>query len=68
MSKIYIKMMTDRAYEHLKRNLGVIANKIKDNDDNSWVLDEFIDYPFVEKNMKLKILCLKKTKNLQIKN
>ena len=33
MSKIYIKMMTDRAYEHLKRNLGVIANKIKDNDD-----------------------------------
>ena len=30
MSKIYIKMMTDRAYEHLKRNLGVIANKIKD--------------------------------------
>lgn len=62
MSKIYIKMMTDRAYEHLKRNLGVIANKIKDNDDNSWVLDEFIDYPFVEKKYEIEDFVLKENK------
>jgi len=63
MSKIYIKMMTDKAYEHLKRNLSDIAIKIKNNDENSWIEEEFIDYPFVEKKYEIDDFIIKENIN-----
>lgn len=46
-------MMSDKAYSHFKKNLPSVAQKIMDNADNQWLLDEFVDYPFIEKKFQI---------------
>ena len=53
MSKIYIKMMSDLALEHLKRNISEITNKIIANDTNDWIYKEFPKPVFVDKKYEI---------------
>ncbi len=53
MSKITIKMMSDTALEHLKKNIKYITKLITENDDNDWIYQEFPKPIFVEKRYEI---------------
>jgi hypothetical protein len=53
MSKITVKMMSDTAVEHLKKNIKYITKLITENDDNDWIYQEFPKPIFVEKKYEI---------------
>ena len=53
MSKTYIKMLTETALDHLKKNIDSITKKVVENEDNSWIVEEFPQPMFVEKNIEI---------------
>lgn len=69
MSKINIKVMSDTAYEHIKRNLQAITDKIINNEDNKWIQEEFEEQIFVEKKYEIEdfeLKCNPESKNKDI--
>ena len=59
MSKINIKIMSDTAYEHIRKNLQTITDKIINNEDNKWIQEEFEDPIFIEKKYEIQDFELK---------
>ena len=52
MSKIHVKMLTETALDHLKKNIEVVSQKIIENEDNAWLTSEFPQPMFVEKRLE----------------
>lgn len=53
MSKIHIRVMSDEALAHFKKNIKKITKRIMDNDTNSWINDEFGMDIFVAKKYEI---------------
>lgn len=70
---INIKMMSDAALAHLEKNIDRITDKIKQNDDNTWIHDEFPSPIFIEKKFQIQKFALmtnpeSKDKEIDFKN
>lgn len=53
MSKIHIKLLSENALAHMKKNIDVITKKIQENEDNSWIYSEFPEKMFTEKKYEI---------------
>ncbi len=53
MSKIHVKLLSENALAHMKKNIDVITKKIQDNEDNSWIYSEFPEKMFNEKKYEI---------------
>ena len=53
MSKIHIKLLSENALAHMKKNIDVITKMIKENDSNEWIYSEFPEKMFVEKKYEI---------------
>lgn len=53
MSKIHIKLLSENALAHMKKNIDVITKMIKENDSNEWIYSEFPDKMFIEKKYEI---------------
>lgn len=49
MSEIRIKIMSEDALSYLKTNIAYITRKIQQNEENTWIYDEFPQPLFIEK-------------------
>lgn len=70
---INIKMMSDNALAYLKKNIDRVTEKIKANEDNSWIQAEFPEPMFIEKKFEIKDFDLidnpeSKDKDIDFKN
>lgn len=48
-NKINVKVLSDTALAHFKKNIETITEKIKEFEDNKWIISEFEQPMFVEK-------------------
>ncbi len=53
MSKIQIKVMSDEALSHIKRNIKKVTKKLIDESNNDWVNKEFGDGVFIVKSYSI---------------
>ncbi|MDY5983259.1 MAG: DUF6339 family protein [Anaeroplasma sp.] len=53
MSKIHIKLLSENALAHMKKNIDVITKKIQENEDNKWIYSEFPEKMFIEKKYEI---------------
>lgn len=53
MSKIHIKLLSENALAHMKKNIDVITKMIKENDSNEWIYSEFPEKMFIEKKYEI---------------
>lgn len=53
MSKIFIKVLSEDALIHLKKNVESVAEKIVINNDNDWIFNEFPQPMFLEKKFEI---------------
>lgn len=62
---INIKMMSDTALAYLEKNIDRVTEKIKTNNDNSWIQSEFPKPMFIEKKFQINDfeIWIKKHKN-----
>ena len=73
MNKINIKFASDTTVSYIKNNIKTFTKRITDNDDNSWLNDEFKKPIFEEKKYSIDDFDLKinpdsKDKNLDFEN
>lgn len=59
MSKIHIKVLSENALAHMKKNIDSITKMIQDNNDNSWIYNEFPEHMFIEKKFEIENFTLK---------
>ena len=48
-----VKIMSDAAYTHLQKNIEIITEKIKNNEENDWIYEEFEEPLFIEKEFEI---------------
>ena len=70
---INIKMMSDTALAYLEKNIDRVTEKIKTNNDNSWIQSEFPEPMFIEKKFQINDFEMmdnpeSKDKNVDFKN
>lgn len=58
---INIKMMSDTALAYLEKNIDRVTEKIKANNDNSWIQSEFPEPMFIEKKFQINDFEMKAT-------
>lgn len=73
MSKIHIKMLSEDALSHLKKNVKSITEKIIENSSNEWIYTEFPQPMFIEKRFEIEDFTLidnpeSKDKNVDFQN
>jgi len=53
VSKIHIKLLSENALAHMKKNIDVITKKIQENENNLWIYSEFPEKMFNEKKYEI---------------
>lgn len=53
MNNVHIKVMSDEAIEYLKKNIEHVTTKIQENDDNSWIYEDFPQPMFITKKYEI---------------
>ena len=53
VSKIHIKLLSENALAHMKKNIDSITKMIQENESNNWIYTEFPEKMFVEKKFEI---------------
>lgn len=53
MADIHIKLLSDDAYNYLRKNKSYVNNCVKNNDDIDWLLTKFGKQLFIEKKLRI---------------